>query len=107
MPLPIFLTARAQRDVDEAYEWWSSHRSAEQAQRWRDRCVEAIDSLAANGAKCGPASENDSFPIELRQLAFGLGRRPSHRILFNIRPEMVLVLRVQHLAQDRLSLEEF
>jgi len=105
MPLPVYLTARAQRDVDEAYDWWSLHRSAEQAHRWRDRCVEAIDSLASKHAKCRLSPENDDFPIEIRQLAFGLGRRPSHRILFTLRPEMILVMRIQHLAQDGLSLE--
>ena len=106
MPLPVFLTARAQRDVEEAYEWWATHRSAEQARRWRDKCVEAIDSLPNKYSQCRLSPESNDSPIELRQFIFGLSRRPTHRAVFTVRPEMILVLRIQHLAQDNLTLEE-
>ncbi len=103
MSLPVFLTARAQRDVDDAYDWWARHRSAEQARRWRDECVQAVDSLAEKHLLCGLAPERGEFAFDMRQLNFGLSRRPTHRVVFTVRPEMILELRVQHLAQRRLS----
>ncbi len=103
MPLPVLLTARAQQDVDDAYDWWARHRSAEQARRWRDECVQAIDSLPEKYTRCALAPERDEFTFEMRQLNFGLSRRPTHRAVFAVRPDMILVLRVQHLAQRRLS----
>jgi hypothetical protein len=36
----------------------------------------------------------------------GLGRRPSHRVVFTIRPEGVVVLRVRHLAQERIAADD-
>ncbi|RIK88326.1 MAG: hypothetical protein DCC67_00750 [Planctomycetota bacterium] len=107
MSVPVYLTDRAFQDVDGACDWWARHRSAEQAWRWREACVKAIDSLPGLAATCPVVSERDELGIELRQLAFGLGRRPSHRVVFEIRPDIILVMRVQHLAQRELSIDDF
>lgn len=45
------------------------------------------------------AREADRFPYELRQRLFGTGRRITHRILFTVRNEEVVVLTVRHAAQ--------
>ena len=106
MPLPVFLSARAHQDVDDSYGWWAKNRSAEQARRWRDLCVQTIDSLPEKAASAPFAAENGRLPIEIKQINFGLKRRPTHRIIFTIRPDMILVLRVHHLAQDELTLDD-
>ena len=106
MPLPVFLTDRAQRDIEDSYSWWAEHRSAEQAIRWRNACEQAIDALPHNAQQCPLSPESERFPAEVRQRHLGLGRRPSHRVIFTIRPDMILVLRVQHLAQQELSLDD-
>jgi plasmid stabilization system protein ParE len=102
----VFLTDRAQRDLVQACTWWAENRSAEQAERWYDGIANAILSLASNPERCPLAPENEAFPYELRQLNYGLGRRPTHRAVFGIRPDRVLILRVRHLAQKPLSPEE-
>jgi hypothetical protein len=60
-------------------------------------------SLADNPDRFGLADENGRFPYEVRQLNFGLGSRPTHRLVFVIRPHDVVVLRVRHLAQDAIE----
>jgi plasmid stabilization system protein ParE len=103
MSLPVHLASRAHQDIEESYEWWTKNRSAEQAQRWRDLCVRTIDSLSNKNTRSSWATENSALPIPARQVTFGLGRRPTHRVVFTIRPDMILVLRVQSLSQRPLS----
>jgi hypothetical protein len=56
--------------------------------------------LAKNPYRCSLALENPRFPIELRQLNYGSGRRKTHRIIFAIRPDTVVVHAVRHVAQE-------
>ncbi|HUT88154.1 MAG TPA: type II toxin-antitoxin system RelE/ParE family toxin [Thermoguttaceae bacterium] len=102
----VFLTDRAHRDLLEACTWWAENRSAEQAERWYDGFAKAILSLATAPERCPLAPENQVLPYEIRQLNSGLVRRPTHRAIFTIRPNMVLILRVRHLAQKPLSPED-
>ena len=106
MTLKVITSEPARADVRADCRWWAEHRSAEQAERWFDACEAAITSLSHRAEHCLLAPEDDAFPFELRQLTFGLGRKPTHRILFTIRPEMIFVLRVQHLAQQFLTLDD-
>jgi len=46
------------------------------------------------------AREDPRFPIELRQLNYGSGRRTTHRILFAIRSTRVVVYAIRHFAQQ-------
>jgi hypothetical protein len=47
--------------------------------------------------------EAASFPYEIRDLYFGVGARPTHRAVFCVRDQLILVVAVRHLAQDTLS----
>jgi hypothetical protein len=49
------------------------------------------------------APENDDFSEEVRQMSFGLGRRPSHRVLFTVRRHEVYIFSVRHAAQEQLT----
>ena len=51
------------------------------------------------------AAENARFPYEIRQLNFGLCPKPTHRIVYTIRPTVVAILRVRHLAQQEIAVE--
>jgi plasmid stabilization system protein ParE len=106
MAAQVVLMDRAFADLQDSFDWWSENRSAEQAARWYNNALKSLQSLATRASRCRLAPENDAFPFEVRQLNFGLGRRPTHRAMFTIRPDMVVVLRVQHLAQIPLTLED-
>jgi plasmid stabilization system protein ParE len=103
MTLPVRLADQAFDDIAACHRWWAINRSREQADRWHDACETTVGSLTENPARCTRAAESESFPFEVRQLSFGVGRRPTHRVVFTIRPDCVFVLRVQHLAQQELS----
>jgi hypothetical protein len=60
-------------------------------------------SLGNDPKRYSIAPENSDYPVELRQMHFGLGRRASHRVIFTIRPDSVYVLSVRHVSQAPLG----
>jgi plasmid stabilization system protein ParE len=99
----VRISSQAERDLRDQFAWWSENRSLQQARRWFEGIRRAINSLAANPDKRPKAPEDGRWPFTIRQLVFGLGRTPSHRAVFRIDREHVIVLRVRHLAQDELG----
>jgi plasmid stabilization system protein ParE len=102
----VVLTDQAHRDVAGGCRWWAEHRSAQQAERWYDKAYREMAKLPTTFNRCPLAQENESFPFEVRQFNFGLGRKATHRAVFTIRPDMILVLRVRHLSQNELTLDD-
>src|SRR3990170_6959937 len=105
MTYEVLIATRAQQEAQANHDWWAEHRSAEQASRWYDEFLNATLSLEQNPDRFGLAAENDRFPYEIRQLSFGIGRKPTHRLVYAIRPRQVVVLRVRHLAQQAIDPE--
>jgi plasmid stabilization system protein ParE len=100
MRFRIHVVRAAKRDIREIVEWWSEHRSAEQALRWYTAIVPAIETLADCADRCPASPETDLVATGLRQLHFGLGRKATHRIVFTIVGQEVRVLRIRHAAQQ-------
>lgn len=98
----LVITATAESDIEAAYTWWRDNRSAQQAARWLDSIYPAIERLCENPRLCSVAAEQEQFDGELRQLLFGIGRHPTHRVVFSISGSRVEVLRVRHVAQATL-----
>jgi plasmid stabilization system protein ParE len=102
----VILTGPAKRDIQAAYNWWKENRSAEQADRWYKGILATTKSLRNRPQRCSLAAETDLLAQGIRQHHFGLGRRPTHRIIFAIDNNTVVVLRVRHTSQDALSAED-
>ena len=105
MKYDVVLTTKAKRQLDEACAWYAA-RNADVADAWYDGFVEALISLESNPQRHGLARENDAFSVELRQLNYGSGRRKTHRAVFVIRPNKVVVHAIRHLAQQDLTLDD-
>ena len=106
MTLHVVLTRRAERELEDATDWWAEHRSPDQAARWYAGFSEAIAALAEHPDRYPLAPENGRFPYEMRELHYGLGSHPTHRAVFTIRPDMVLVLTIRHASQAELTGED-
>lgn len=100
------ITGPAKKDIQAAHDWWASQRSAKQAERWYSGVYQAIRSLEKMPERCSFATERKLLELDIRQLLFGTGRRATHRIVFTIADEKVVVLRVRHAAQGVLSPDE-
>jgi plasmid stabilization system protein ParE len=99
----VILTDRALVELDQAHKWWSENRSPQQADRWYIGFVKKLLTLEYNPERYPLATENSFFPHEIRQFNYGLGVKLTHRALFTIRPDTVIVLRIRHLAQKPLA----
>jgi plasmid stabilization system protein ParE len=103
MKRPVILTTPAFEDLRRNTRWWAEHRSLEQAQRWYDGFLSKLDSLEENPERCPLARENAEFTYELREVNYGVRSRPTHRAVFTIRPDSVLVMAIRHAAQSELT----
>jgi plasmid stabilization system protein ParE len=106
MSLPVIILPRAKEDLRQTLFWWAENRSAEQAERWYTGILAAIETLTENPHRCPVAREAAAFSYELRELHYGLGSHPTHRALFTIGPDAVLVLTIRHVAQQDVSPDE-
>lgn len=102
----VVFTEQAARELEEAADWWARHRSAKEAARWYAGFSEAISSLDTSPRRCPLARENERFRYELRELHYGLGSRPTHRAVFTVVNDMVLVLTIRHAARDELTADD-
>lgn len=103
----VIVTERAARDLEETTAWWARERSAEQAFRWYAAIRRRIESLANNPERYGLAAESDEFPYHLREMHFGLSSKPTHRALFTIVKQIVVVLSIRHVAQGAVQSDDF
>lgn len=99
MSFLVVITEQAEREIKSAYDWWAENRSKRQADRWYVGISNAIAELSENPERHGKSRESDSFDYEIRDLLFGIGRRPTHRAVFTIRGNEVVVLTIRHTAQ--------
>jgi plasmid stabilization system protein ParE len=102
----VTILPRAKRQLLDQALWWSEHRSAEQAFRWLDGFERALASLADHPESFNVARESVAFDQVIRELHFGLRNNPTHRAIFEVRGDEVLVHCVRHLAQRDLTTED-
>jgi plasmid stabilization system protein ParE len=102
----VLITGPAKRDIQAAHNWWAENRSAEQAERWYAGILAEIRSLRDMPERCSMAVESDLLAQGIRQHLFGLGGRATHRIVFAIDGNNVVVLRIRHTSQHSLSLDD-
>ena len=107
MTRQVVVTARAKKELYEAALWWAANRSTEQAVRWLEGFEAAIRNLAQDAERQPLVSEANTLLRELRQLTHGLGRRKTHRAVFEIRDDKVFVHTIRHLAQDAITKGDF
>jgi|ERR1043165_8860790 plasmid stabilization system protein ParE len=103
MSFRVVITEQAEREMQSAFNWWAEHRSKSQADRWYAGFAKAIADLSENPERHSQSRETDRFTYEIRDLLFGIGRRLTHRAVFTIRGEEVVVLTIRHVAQQDLS----
>ena len=106
MSYAVVVTEQAANEIEDAAAWWANERSSEQAQKWYIGIREAIAGLAMHPERCPVSSERAEFPYEIRDLYYGLRSKPTHRVVFTILSNTVLVLSVRHVSRGQLRPDE-
>jgi plasmid stabilization system protein ParE len=102
----ITILPRAKRQMLDQALWWSENRSAEQAFDWLEGLEQALASLAKTPERCAVARESDAFDFVVRELHYGLRNKATHRAVFEIRGDEIVVHAVRHLAQRDLTSDD-
>lgn len=99
----VKITDTATADIDEAFAWWSENRSEEQAKRWYREVKVAIGSLKRMPERCPAVPEAKLSIAGVKELYVGIGKHPTHRIVFVIDSDHVVILRIRHHGQNALG----
>ncbi|QDT67955.1 Plasmid stabilization system protein [Planctomycetes bacterium MalM25] len=102
----VRITAPAEADVRANYRWWAENRSADQAAVWLFGVRQAMLSLNTMPDRYGYADERELMRVDIRQMSYGVGSRPTHRLIYEIVDKSVVIYRVRSARQDRLTLED-
>jgi len=105
MKYKLIIQPRALAELDEAYRW-IAQRSPENAARWFNRFVEALQTLERFPGRCGVAPESEQIGQEIRQLLYGR-RGGAYRALFVVRDDEVHILHIRHAARNSMTPEDF
>ena len=103
MRLPVVLMPRAKQQLYDAALWWAENRSRDQAARWLEGFERELVALGENPERFPLARESDAFPFSIRQMNYGLGKARTHRALFELRDDCVVVYAIRHLSQGDVS----
>jgi plasmid stabilization system protein ParE len=103
MKFEVAITDTAWDEIQEAYDWLA-HRAPAAAERWKLGLLDAIQKLETFPTACSLAPETAYFGREIRQMLYGK-RLNKYRVLFEIRKQLVVVLRVRHGARRNLGEE--
>ena len=102
--MKVVIARRAARDINDNFNWMAEH-SQSRANRWRDRILSTLDTFEENPERFPLAPEDQFYEGAVRE--FLAGKRPHlFRILFEIRVETVVILRIRHTKRDKLRPEE-
>lgn len=103
MKYEVVVTRRAERELHAAADRIAKV-APEAAERWFNGFVNALLALEQSPRRYGRAREQQRFPCEVRQLLHG--RKRSHRAVYTIRENKVVVLTIRHTAQKDLKPED-
>lgn len=106
MKYRVVVSQAARNELRDISRWWANHRSADEAQRWYDGFLIALYSLDTFPGSHSLAYENDDYPFTIRELHYGLSSRSTHRAVYAIVDDKVVVLTIRHVAQDRITSED-
>lgn len=99
----VRISPRAKTELYNAALWWAENRDVRQASRWLKGFETTLALLKEDPEQHSLANEDDRFAITLHQVLYGIGQRKTHRAVFEVRGEVVLVHAIRHLAQRDLS----
>lgn len=102
MKYRVRLTDKAEQDVSDVLAWFHEQSAADAGGRWFARLMAHIGNLETMPERCGLAAESKDLGLEVRELHLGR-RRGTYRLLFEIRGQVVYILRVWHSARDAVS----
>ena len=108
MAFRVKVSLSAKTDADHAYAWMKEQYSEEQATKWFNGLVDAVNSLEEFPRRCPLSPESEELGLELRQLLYGK-RSGAFRVVFCIindpisGDDIVQVYCIRHGSRDKIK----
>ena len=106
MTYKVRLSDNAEADLAANANWWASHRSYDEALRWLVGFHSVLRQLDTDPERFPMVTEAGRFRRELRQLNYGLKSKKTHRAVFEVQGQEVVVHALRHLSQDEVGLSD-
>ncbi len=103
MAFRVVVSPRARIKLLEIATWWGEHRSGEQAALWLDGWRQVWQKLSESPDGFPLIPEHEHLGIDARHFLYWLGRKKTHRAVFTVFENTVIVHTIRHLAQDDLK----
>ena len=65
-----------------------------------------MNSLDVSPLQYALARESEFLPVELRQMLYGSGKRTTHRILFVIREQTIVIYQIRHVGMRDVTADD-
>jgi plasmid stabilization system protein ParE len=105
MKYKLIIQPSALNELEEAYRW-IARQSPENAARWFNRFLKALQTLEHFPDRCEVSPESRHIGRDIRQLLYGRCGG-MYRALFVVQDDEVHVLHIRHAAQNTMMADEF
>ena len=105
MKREVFLTKTAKQQMNAAADWYAEHNPSVAA-TWFNGLLARVNSLDDNPLQYALARESQFLPVELRQMLYGSGKRTTHRILFVIREQTIVIYQIRHVGMRDVTADD-
>ena len=106
---PVVHLRSFERDRQAQFRWRQSTASTDDALIWEDAVSDALAALAASSfpEAYALAQESDRLPAgPYRAKTFGVGKKPTHRIVFRVAANELQLVALRHLGQEDLTADD-
>ena len=105
MKREVLLTKTAELQMNAAADWYAEQNPSVAA-TWFNGLLASVNSLNINPLQYALARESAFLPVELRQMLYGSGKRTTHRILFVIREQTIVIYQIRHVAMRDVTADD-
>ena len=102
----VTISELAWEDIRRNVGWWSENRSEAQAAAWYNDIRATIASLSDLPEQWPLAREASHFSYVIREYHLRASGRATHRIVFSVGDNDVVVIRVVHVKQQDIDPED-
>ncbi|MBL8809304.1 MAG: type II toxin-antitoxin system RelE/ParE family toxin [Planctomycetaceae bacterium] len=105
MTREVILTETARQQMNAAADWYAEQNPSVAA-KWFNGLISRLNALSENPEQYSVARESEFMSVELRQMLYGSGKRITHRVLFVIREQRIVVYQIRHVSMRDITAED-
>ena len=103
MSFEIVIKPKAKSDIRKEESYLVRERDVRAVRKWQSQVLRFRTQLAIDPHRYPQADEAEELGLDLRELIICGRRGTSHRVLFNVVANSVIVQRIRQAALDRLT----